>query len=96
MNNVISAKRFVDDGAGLMKSSIENLIRWVENVNFSLALDGLFTDESCVCSTNTFISLIMDTQSCIDNGEKDLFVKPTDSRSYLNFGSAHSDIPSQQ
>ena len=84
-------KRYVDDGAGLIESSPEDFTLWIEKVNENLEPYGLHVDESSICPLNSFIPFL-DIQFCFDdNGDlqTDLFVKPTDSRAYLNFGSAH-------
>ena len=91
MANVTSAKRYVDDGAGLIKGSPEDFTLWIEKVNKNLDPYGLHIDESCICPLNSFIPFL-DIQFCFDDSgslQTDLFVKPTDSRAYLNFGSAH-------
>ena len=61
-------------------------------MNQNLAPFGLHIDESNICPTNTFVPFL-DIQFCFDDSgslQTDLYVKPTDSRAYLNFGSAHT------
>ena len=91
MKNVITAKRYIDDGAGLMVGTQEEFAHWLEKVNENLKPFNLLIDESSIGQTNSFISFL-DIQFCFDEKgdlQTDLYVKPTDSRSYLNFGSAH-------
>ena len=91
MKNVLTAKRYIDDGAGLMMGTPEDFALWLEKVNENLKPFNLLIDESSVGQTNSFISFL-DIQFCFDSEgdlQTDLYVKPTDSRSYLNFGSAH-------
>ena len=91
MKNVISAKRYIDDGAGLYKGSIDSFKDWIASLNERLSTFGLNIDESTICPTNYFISFL-DIQFCFDdsgNLQIDLYTKPTDSRAYLNFNSAH-------
>ena len=91
MSSVISVKRYIDDGAGLMEGSAEDFANWIAKVNQNLAPFGLHIDESNICPTNTFVPFL-DIQFCFDDSgslQTDLYVKPTDSRAYLNLGSAH-------
>ena len=91
MENVINAKRYIDDGAGFFKGNTEEFKNWITLVNNKLAPFGLLIDESTICETNQFIPFL-DIQFCFDSEgqlQTDLYTKPTDSRSYLNFASAH-------
>jgi len=91
MKNVISAKRYIDDGAGLYNGSIDSFKDWIASLNEQLSPFGLNIDESTICPTNDYISFL-DIQFCFDdsgNLQTDLYTKPTDSRAYLNFNSAH-------
>ena len=79
MNDVVSPKRHIDDGAGFFKRSDK------------LAPYGLLIGENTLCQTNQFIPFL-DIQFCFDslgNLQTDLYTKPTDSRTYLNYNSAH-------
>jgi hypothetical protein len=58
MKNVITAKRYVDDGAGLMTGSPEDFTQWLEKVNENLSPYGLLIDESSISQTNNFISFL--------------------------------------
>ena len=91
MKDVLSAKRYVDDGAGLFKGSTDSFKGWIDSVNEGFAPFGLTIDESCICPTDNYISFL-DIQFCFDSAgllQTDLYTKPTDSRAYLNFNSAH-------
>ena len=91
MNDIMSAKRYVDDGAGLFNGSRENFNKWIDSVNEKLCPFGLTIDESCICPPNDHIAFL-DIQFCFDIAgslQTDLYTKPTDSRAYLNFNSAH-------
>ena len=59
--------------------------------NNKLAPFASLIDESTICETNQFIPFL-DIQFCFDSEgqlQTDLYTKLTDSRSYLNFASAH-------
>ena len=91
MNDVVSPKRYIDDGAGFFKGSASDFENWITSVNDKLAPYGLLIDESTICQTNQFIPFL-DIQFCFDslgNLQTDLYTKPTDSRAYLNYNSAH-------
>ena len=91
MKNVINAKRYIDDGAGFYKGNSEEFKNWIDLVNNKLAPFALHIDESTICETNQFIPFL-DIQFCFNSEgqlQTDLYTKPTDSRSYLNFASAH-------
>ena len=78
MSNVISAKRYVDDGAGLMTGSTEDFTHWIEKVNQNLSPYNLFIDESSICPTDTFIPFLH-IRFCFDSSgdlQTDLFVIP--------------------
>ena len=81
--------KIMKDGAGLMVGTPEEFAHWLEKVNKNLKPFNLLIDESSIGQTNSFISFL-DIQFCFDvkgDLQTDLYVKPTDSRSYLNFGS---------
>ena len=71
--------------------SHRSFLIWMNKVNEYLNPYGLFIDESGVKDVGEFIPFL-DIQFCLDtNGllQTDLYVKPTDARSYLHFSSAH-------
>jgi hypothetical protein len=91
MEKVKSVKRYIDDGAGGFEGSEEEFKVWLEEVNQRLAQYGLTIDESCIAPPGTYVPFL-DVQFCFScSGDlmTDLYTKPTDSRSYLNFNSAH-------
>ena len=91
MTNVKEVKRFIDDGAGFYIGSERSFTLWMVKVNQALQPYGLYIDESMVKDVGTFVPFL-DIQYCLDidgNLQTDLYVKPTDARSYLNYTSAH-------
>ena len=91
MINVKEAKRYIDDGAGFYTGSERSFAIWMNAVNHQLNPYGLHIDESTIKDINQFAPFL-DIQFCFDfdgNLQTDLYVKPTDARSYLNFKSAH-------
>ena len=91
MNCVRELKRYIDDGGGFYVGSQRSFIVWMKKVNENLAPYGLFIDESVIQDVGIFVAFL-DIQFCFDTKghlQTDLFVKPTDSRSYLHYSSAH-------
>ena len=91
MSNVKEAKRYIDDGAGFYSGSKRSFEVWMNQVNRNLNPFGLFIDESDIKDVGEYVPFL-DIQFCFDiHGQlqTDLYVKPTDARSYLNFNSAH-------
>ena len=91
MQNVKEAMRYIDDGAGFYHGSERSFKTWMNAVNGALQPYGLFIDESLIKEIDEFAPFL-DILFCFDkNGQlqTDLFVKPTDARSYLNISSAH-------
>ena len=93
MEKITSLKRFIDDGAGFYSGTKRQYSEWINQVNSLLSKDGLNIDEHVIMDPQEFVSFL-DIQFTFDNDGKlqtDLYVKPTDSRSYLQYGSAHSN-----
>ena len=91
MANLLSIKRYIDDGGGLHLGIKEQFLSWLAEVNRRIGILGLHIDESNYQENSCFINLL-DIQYCFDtDGElqTDLYTKETDSRSFLNFSSAH-------
>ena len=91
MANIKEAKRYIDDGAGFYTGSERSFKLWINSVNTALSVYGLFIDESVIKETNEYAPFL-DIQFCFDADgrlQTDLFVKPTDARSYLSYQSAH-------
>ena len=70
----------------------DDFIEWINAVNANLHSYGLHIDEHTIADPGSYVPFL-DIQFCFSsssgNLETDLYVKETDSRSYLNFGSAH-------
>ena len=91
MSNIKEVKRYIDDGGGFYVGSERSFNAWINAVNAALRPYNLYIDESLIKETFEFAPFL-DIQFCFDfDGllQTDLFVKPTDARSYLNFKSAH-------
>ena len=94
MQNIISIKRFIDDGAGLHHMSKRNFLFWKKTVSAKVALFGLKIKETDWSEPENRHDPInfLDIQFLFDVNDSlqtDLYIKPTDSRSYLNFSSCH-------
>ena len=91
MKNITSIKRYIDDGGGTCVESKEEFILWLKKANILLAPYNLIIDEFSFEPPGSFVPLL-DIKYCFDiNGklQTDLYVKETDSRAYLSFGSCH-------
>ena len=91
MKHIAFVKRYIDDGAGFFTGSQRQFASWLHNVNLALKPYGLFIDESKFEEVGVCVPFL-DILFCIDLDGKlftDLHIKPTDSRSYLHFGSSH-------
>ena len=91
MRYVNEIKRFIDDGVGFFYGTEEQFNDWLWHVNANIGLHGLIIDESNFKNPFQFINFL-DIQFCFDQTgrlQTDLYIKETDSRSYLNFSSAH-------
>ena len=91
MEKVVSVKRYIDDGAGGFSGNQSEFESWIIEINTSLQPYGLIIDESTFAPPDQYVPFL-DTQFCFSsegNLQTDLYVKPTDSRAYLNFRSSH-------
>ena len=91
MQNIKEVRRYIDDGGGFYVGSERSFRTWISLVNESLRPYGLVIDESLIMEIGEFAPFL-DILFCFDKSGKlqtDLYVKPTDARSYLNFSSAH-------
>ena len=91
MTNVKELKRYIDDGGGFYLGSERSFTVWMNAVNTALRPYGLYIDETVFKEVNQFVPFL-DIQFCFDldgHLQTDLFVKPTDARSYLNYHSSH-------
>ena len=96
MQNVKESKRYIDDGAGFYTGSERrrSFKTWMNSVNDALQPYGLLIDEYTIKDIDEFAPFL-DILFCFDkygNLQTDLYVKPTDARSYLNFNSAHPSV----
>ena len=91
MNNIVEIKRFIDDGADCFTGTTRQFTIWIDTVNEYLHKYGLNIAERSIKNPGQYVSFL-DIQFCFDNDgqlQTDLFIKETDSRSYLHFSSAH-------
>ena len=91
MTMVLDIKRYIDDGGGFHLGNKEQFDIWLSTVNERINPFGLHIDESNFQINSHYINLL-DIQYCFDSEgdlQTDLYTKETDSRSYLNFSSAH-------
>ena len=91
MKNVSTVKRYIDDGAGFFDGTKRQFSEFISNVNSRLSNVGLNIDEFSIEDPGDF-TCFLDIQFTFDddgNLQTDLYVKETDSRSYLYFGSTH-------
>ena len=90
MAKIPALKRYIDDGAGFFSGTKRQFAEWINQVNTLLSKHGLVIDEHEISDPNTFVAFL-DIQFCFNKEgdlETDLYVKPTDSRSYLQYGSS--------
>ena len=91
MKFICYIKRYIDDGTGVFKGTLRQFNTWLMGVNAVISPYGLYIDESHIEPTGSFVN-ILDIKYMFDkNGQlqTDLFIKATDSRSYLHFSSSH-------
>ncbi len=91
MKNVVTVKRYIDDGAGFFSGTKRQFSSFISNVNSKLSDFGLYIDEFSIEDPNMLVSFL-DIQFMLNEDgdlQTDLFVKPTDSRAYLYYGSTH-------
>jgi hypothetical protein len=91
MENIPTVKRYIDDGAGFFTGTADEYKLWLIAVNSRLKPYGLVIDESSIEPPDHYVPFL-DIQfgfSSTGSLQTDLYTKPTDSRSYLNFRSAH-------
>ena len=91
MKNVTSFKRFVDDCVGAFKGPVRLFRIWEKSIRDKLLEFGLKTDDFVVCKSGEPLPFL-DIQfyfDCDGQLKTDLYRKPTDSPSFLNFSSHH-------
>ena len=91
MKKVVSAVRFIDDGTGLFEGSKDEFKMWIADVNKALLSYGLIIEEYQIEDPGSYVSFldIQFTFDTLGSLQTDLFIKKTDSRSYLHFTSSH-------
>jgi hypothetical protein len=93
MTNIEASKRFIDDGCEVFRGTKRMFTDWINKVNTVLAPFGLSIDECSLLSFPPWSSVsFLDIKFWFDqdgNLQIDLFIKETDARSYLFFGSSH-------
>ena len=91
MKHIKSVKRYIDDGSGVFSGTKRQFGEFISKVNDRISCHGLNIDEHCIADPCEFVAFL-DVQFCF-NGDgnlmTDLYVKETDSRSYLYYGSSH-------
>ena len=95
MKNIIEIRRFIDDGVGMNTMTKSNFEIWKCKVSQRVFSDsGLLikeTDWNEPSQKYGFVNFLAVSFAIDQSGtlQTDLYRKPTDSRSYLNFGSCH-------
>ena len=93
MNNIQSIKRFIEDGSGTFRGTRRMFSDWINRVNTLISPYGLYIDEHTIKNPGQYISFL-DIMFCFDSEgqlQTDLYVKETDARSYLFYGSSHAN-----
>ena len=91
MEKVPCLKRYIDDGAGFYAGTKRQFSEFINTVNSRIGTLGLNIDEHNIVDPGEYVAFL-DIQFTFDlegTLQTDLYVKPTDSRSYLQFGSTH-------
>ena len=91
MKKIAHVKRYIDNGPGFFTGNKRQFELWLNTVNHALHPYGLLIDE-CTFKELGLCVAFFDIEFCMDLDGMlftDLHVKPTDSRSYLHFGSSH-------
>lgn len=91
MDKIVCLKRYIDDGAGFFSGTKRQFSEFIGIVNQLIGKYGLYIDEHTIVDPHEYVSFL-DLQFTFDlDGalQTNLYVKPTDSRSYLQYGSAH-------
>lgn len=91
MTNIKSVKRYIDDGSGVFSGTKRQFTEFINTVNNKISTYGLNIDEHTIADPGEYVAFL-DIQFCFsEDGDlmTDLYVKETDSRSYLYYGSSH-------
>ena len=94
MNGIVGIKRFIDDGCGIHRMSVESFKQFMIDVSNGVKLYGLKIKESdwSVSESPSIPIHFLDIKIYVNKDNKiitTLYRKPTDSRRYLNFKSCH-------
>ena len=94
MKDIVGIKRYIDDGIGIHTMSERRFSGWKKLVSSRVAKYGMkIKAEDWSVPTNKYEPVnFLDIQFYFDEDkalQTDLYVKPTDARSYLNFSSCH-------
>ena len=90
MTNIKSVKRYIDDGSGVFSGTKRQFAEFINTVNNKISPYGLNIDEHTIADPGQYVAFL-DVQFCFsEDGDlmTDLYVKETDSRSYLYYGSS--------
>ena len=91
MSKMPCLKRYIDDGAGFYNGTKRQFGEFINTVNQRIGTVGLNIDEHNIVDPSNYVAFL-DIQFTFDQEgslQTDLYVKPTDSRSYLQYGSTH-------
>ena len=93
MKNIVSIKRFIDDGAGIYEGNMENFSEWKRSTTEILSRYNLIIKEVDwkVAKPTEYVNFLdikfgFDMEGVL---ETDLYRKETDSNAYLEFSSGH-------
>ena len=94
MKDIVDVKRFIDDGVGLHCMTSRNFAKWKNIVSDRVGNYGLKIKQSDWSEPENKHGMInfLDIKFSFDKNKSlqtDLYRKPTDARSYLNFNSCH-------
>ena len=93
MENIQTVKQFIDDGSGTFRGTSRMFSDWITKVNSLISPYGLNINEYPILDPSQYVSFF-DIMFCFDSEgqlQTDLYVKETDARSYLFFGSSHAN-----
>ena len=91
MDKISSLKRYINEGAGTYSGTKQQFTEFLKTVNERIGTLELNIDGYSVMDPGEYVNFLDIQYTFDDDGslQTDLYVKPTDSRSYLQYGSAH-------